>query len=88
MLTGADLAVGEVRMEYSDAFDAGLVISQDVDPGSQVEEGSEIGFVVSLGPEITATPEPTPIPPAPTEGPSEPDPGTHDGDGEGGVPAG
>ena len=84
MLTGANLAVGESRYENSDIFDAGLVISQDVEAGSQVEEGSEIGFVVSLGPEVVTTPEPTPDPLPPNGGDNE-DPA---GNGEGGFPAG
>ena len=85
MLTGANLAVGEIRYENSDIFDAGLVISQDVEAGSQVEEGSEIGFVVSLGPEIVTTPEPTPDPGIPPAGGDNEDPA---GNGEGGFPAG
>ena len=85
MLTGANLTVGEIRYENSDIFDAGLVISQDVEAGSQVEEGSEIGFVVSLGPEIVTTPEHTPDPVTPPAGGDNEDPA---GNGEGGFPAG
>jgi serine/threonine-protein kinase len=46
--------------EYSDSFDEGVIISQTVEAGTQVEEGAVIEFVVSLGSEPTPTPEPTP----------------------------
>ena len=38
-------------------FDAGIVISQDVEEGTYIEEGTSVSFVVSLGTEPTPTPE-------------------------------
>ncbi|MBP5555060.1 MAG: PASTA domain-containing protein, partial [Lachnospiraceae bacterium] len=61
MLTNAKLEIGDVTFEYSDAFDAGIVISQEIEEDTLIEEGSSVSFVVSLGPEPTPTPEPTPI---------------------------
>ena len=91
MITAANLVVGEIRQEYSDSFDKGIVISQDVVAGSQAEEGSTVSFVVSLGSEPVVT-----APPVITQDPVvTPDPGitytpwpTQDPGGEGGQPAG
>ena len=91
MITAANLVVGEIRQEYSDSFDKGIVISQDVAAGSQAEEGSMVSFVVSLGSEPVVT-----DPPVITQDPVvTPDPGitytpwpTQDPGGEGGQPAG
>ena len=44
---------GNAREEYSDTVEAGVVISQDVDAGSEVSPGSSVGYVVSRGPEMT-----------------------------------
>ena len=78
LITAAKLVVGEVTFEYNDAFDAGLVIHQDVEAGELIEEGDSVDFVVSLGSEPTATPSPTPTPeiteeptPTPTEEPDD-----------------
>lgn len=59
MLTNANLEIGDVEFEYSDAFDAGIVISQDVEEGTYIEEGTSVSYVVSLGPEPAPTPEDT-----------------------------
>ncbi|MBR3483599.1 MAG: Stk1 family PASTA domain-containing Ser/Thr kinase [Lachnospiraceae bacterium] len=91
MITAANLVVGEIRQEYSDSFDKGIVISQDVAAGSQAEEGSMVSFVVSLGSEPVVT-----DPPVITQDPVvTPDPGitytpwpTQDPGEEGGQPAG
>ncbi|MBQ5932498.1 MAG: Stk1 family PASTA domain-containing Ser/Thr kinase [Lachnospiraceae bacterium] len=91
MIVAANLVVGEIRQEYSDSFDKGIVISQDVAAGSQAEEGSMVSFVVSLGSEPVVT-----DPPVITQDPVvTPDPGitytpwpTQDPGGEGGQPAG
>ena len=52
-LKDLNLEVGEVVYEYNDAFDAGLVIEQSVEPGIMIEEGTEIDLVISLGEEPT-----------------------------------
>ncbi len=91
MIVAANLVVGEIRQEYSDSFDKGIVISQDVAAGSQAEEGSMVSFVVSLGSEPVVT-----DPPVITQDPVvTPDPGitytpwpTQDPGEEGGQPAG
>ena len=91
MIVAANLVVGEIRQEYSDSFDKGIVISQDVLAGSQAEEGSMVSFVVSLGSEPVVT-----DPPVITQDPVvTPDPGitytpwpTQDPGEEGGQPAG
>lgn len=57
MLTNANLEIGDIDFEYSDAFDAGIVISQNVEEGTYIEEGTSVSFVVSLGTEPTPTPE-------------------------------
>ena len=91
MITAANLVVGEVRQEYSDSFDKGIVMSQDVVAGSQVEEGSTINFVVSLGSEPVVTQPPViTSEPVVTQEPGltyTPWP-TQDPGGEGGQPAG
>jgi len=51
MLTAVNLVVGEVTFEYNDAFDAGLVISQEYESGTMIEEGTSVKLVVSLGSE-------------------------------------
>ncbi len=52
-LKKAGLSVGNISSAYSDTVAAGKVISQTQTEGSEVEEGSSIGIVVSLGPEVT-----------------------------------
>ena len=74
MLTNANLEVGEVTFEYSDSFDAGIVISQEIEEETLIEEGTSVSFVVSLGSEPVITPEPT----------QEPDNGNNGGGENGG----
>lgn len=42
---------GSASEEYSDDVEAGRVISQSIDPGSKVEKGTTVSYVVSKGPE-------------------------------------
>ncbi len=49
ILKEESLAVGTVRRQYDDTMDKDRVISQDVEPGSEVDSGTAIGFVVSDG---------------------------------------
>ncbi len=43
-------------MEYSDEVEKGYIISQSIEPGTQVAMGTEITFVVSKGPEYVTIP--------------------------------
>ena len=86
------LTFGSVDPRYDDSVPEGHVIEQSIAPTSQVEEGTIINFVVSLGPE-PSQPEPAPVDeppvidpePAPEPGGETPEPteGTPPG-GEGG----
>lgn len=44
---------GEADYKYSNDVDAGKVISQDPKPGTRVDEGSKVSYVVSLGTDET-----------------------------------
>ncbi len=55
-LTDAGLTVGNVTYENS-SVTAGYVISQSASPGSQLEKGTAVDFVVSLGPEQPTVPD-------------------------------
>ena len=46
------LNLGDVNEEFSDTIDDGVVISQSISAGSQVEVGESIDLAVSLGPEF------------------------------------
>lgn len=48
-LSQANLRAGTVSEEYSDSVTKGLVISQSYSPGMEVEEGTAVNFVLSLG---------------------------------------
>jgi len=48
-LSGANLKAGTVTEEYHDSVTAGCVISQSYSPGMEVEEGTAVNFVLSLG---------------------------------------
>ena len=48
-LENAGLKVGTVNQAYSNTVGAGYVIDQTASPGSSVEEGTSVGFTVSLG---------------------------------------
>ena len=50
-LENAGLSVGNVSYAYSSTVGEGYVIDQTASPGSSVEEGTSVGFTVSLGPE-------------------------------------
>lgn len=66
-LQSLGLVVGVVSKANSSKYDEGLVITQTIASGSEVQTGSVISFVVSRGPE--ATPRPTAQPttkPTPT----------------------
>ena len=47
----AEGLVGSASEDYSDSVEAGKVISQSVDPNSEVDKGTTVSYVVSLGPE-------------------------------------
>ncbi len=53
-LTNAGLKAGESKTEYSDTIAEGCVIRQDVAAGTQVNEGTVVNLVVSLGKEPEA----------------------------------
>lgn len=55
-VTGAGLTVGTVGTVNSTTVPAGNVISQDPAPGTVVDEGSAVDFVVSLGPVQVSVP--------------------------------
>ncbi len=57
MLTDAGLVVGAVTEAYSDTIAAGDVISQDPAAGTDVELGSAVAYVRSLGVETVAVPD-------------------------------
>ena len=50
-LENAGLSVGNVSYAYSSTVGKDYVIDQTASPGSSVEEGTSVGFTVSLGPE-------------------------------------
>lgn len=52
-LKKAGLNIGNVSSAYSDTVPEGKVISQTQANGSEVEEDSSVGIVISLGPEVT-----------------------------------
>lgn len=45
-----ELAVGNVAEEYSDTVPSGTIISQAMEPGTQVKKGVPVDFVISKGP--------------------------------------
>ena len=50
-LKDAGLSVGQVTQDYSSSITPGYVMNQTISPGSEVAEGTSVGFTVSLGPE-------------------------------------
>ena len=54
---------------YNDKVPEGMVVSQNVEAGTEIAAHSKIYLQISLGPEVTPTPEPspTPTPEEPTE---------------------
>ena len=71
-LEKAGLKVGTVSEAYSNTVGAGYVIDQTASPGSSVEEGTSVGFTISLGPG-----------PAGDQAPSDEGARTYDGTGTG-----
>lgn len=53
LLAEAGLLPGTVTMEHSDAVEEGLVISQTVEPGTLLEPGAAVDYVVSGEPEVS-----------------------------------
>lgn len=51
-LAGAGLKSGNVTEEYSDEYEAGIVMSQKTSEGKKVKKGTAVDYVVSKGPEI------------------------------------
>ncbi|MDO4324480.1 MAG: protein kinase [bacterium] len=49
-LENAKLQKGTVSQEYSETIGNGLVIRQNINPNSEVEEGTAVDFIVSQGP--------------------------------------
>ena len=55
LLKQYNLKTGSVTQENSDTVAAGYVIRPDIEPGTEVEQGDSVGFVVSLGPSVKTT---------------------------------
>jgi serine/threonine-protein kinase len=73
-LTAAGLVLGAVGEETSDR-PAGTVISTQPSAGVEVDKGSQVNIVLSLGPTPSPSPSPTPVPTAsPTPEPPPPSP--------------
>lgn len=49
MLSDVNLKLGNVTQEYSDSIEEGKVISQSVDAGLEVKEGTEVDITISKG---------------------------------------
>ena len=63
-LQAAELGLAVSSRDFSETVDAGLVISADPAPGQEVRRGSEVGVVVSKGPERYAVPDVAGLTPA------------------------
>ena len=63
------LTLVSVSSVYNDKAPVGTVVSQNVEAGTEIAAHSKIYLQISLGPEVTPTPEPTavPTPEEPTE---------------------
>ena len=57
LLTNANLAIGDIAMNYSLSVPAGAVISQSIEGGTTAGAGSIVNFVISLGPPPIFTPD-------------------------------
>jgi len=57
VLAEADLTVGPIEERTSDEYEAGLVIEQSPEEGSDAPEGSEVMLVISLGPDVSEVPD-------------------------------
>lgn len=51
-LSAAGLVTGNVTEEYSDEYDAGIVMSQGTEPNKKVTKGTAVDYVVSKGPKV------------------------------------
>lgn len=71
-ITEKNLSVGEIKYDYSSEYDKNLVMSQTYNPGTDVEEYTRIGIVISLGKNETTEP-----------GDKDPDEGDNDGNDSG-----
>src|SRR5699024_6901904 len=56
-LQAAKLTVVHGEAKFSDEIDAGRVISSDPEAGTEVEEGTEVTIVISLGKDQAKVPE-------------------------------
>ncbi|MFP4311559.1 MAG: Stk1 family PASTA domain-containing Ser/Thr kinase [Nitriliruptoraceae bacterium] len=72
-IRNAELEPSIEDRDYSLAVAEGFVISQDPPPGEEVDPGTTVAIVISLGPEPDPDPEPEPEPPV-VEPEPEPDP--------------
>jgi beta-lactam-binding protein with PASTA domain len=73
LILQAGLQVGDRTDAFDPVVPIGSVISQDPRAGLEVPRGEVMNYVVSTGPEPTASPTPSPTPspsPSPTESPS------------------
>lgn len=50
-LSAVGLSLGNFSEEYSDEYEAGIIISQKKDAGSKVDKGTAIDYIISKGPE-------------------------------------
>lgn len=66
-IVAADLSVGTVSTDNSDAVLAGSVISQDPSGGTLLPPGSPVDLVISLGPALVPTPDVVGLPQAAAE---------------------
>lgn len=53
-LEDSKLKCGTIKEDYSDTTEAGLIITQTESPGLSVDEGTTVGFTLSLGKKVTS----------------------------------
>jgi serine/threonine-protein kinase len=56
-LEGRNLKIKRASEEYNKEIKKGIVISQDPQPGSELEEGKEVSVIISKGPKMVAVPD-------------------------------
>ncbi|MDE7212038.1 MAG: PASTA domain-containing protein, partial [Lachnospiraceae bacterium] len=78
-LAKAGLSQGSTKYTSSNRYAEGLVCFQSFSEGERVATGTKVDIALSTGPEVVATPEPTPTP---EEGDEEPTPTPEEGDEE------
>jgi hypothetical protein len=71
LLEGAGLEV-EIARETSNTFGAGVVISQEPEPGDVLERGETVYLRISTGPPAAPPPPPPPADPPPEPPPADP----------------